>query len=84
MKIIKDLEGRPVGPRLPMHILPLIYVGLGDRDQAMSWLTKPMRRASSLHSHAPRFDPSAPTPVSDSSVVSGALKTEEIGDGGLE
>src|SRR5260370_5761723 len=38
MKIIKDLEWRPSRPASTHAHIALIYVGLGDRDQAISWL----------------------------------------------
>jgi Flp pilus assembly protein TadD len=49
MKIIKDLEGRPSRPASTHAHIALIYVGLGDRDQAMSWLNK---------AYEARFNPS--------------------------
>ena len=49
IKIIKDLEGRPSRPASTDTRIALIYVGLGDRDQAMSWLNK---------AYEARFNPS--------------------------
>jgi tetratricopeptide (TPR) repeat protein len=49
IKIIKDLEGRPGRPASTDPHIALIYVGLGDRDQAMSWLNK---------AYEARFNPS--------------------------
>jgi TolB-like protein/DNA-binding winged helix-turn-helix (wHTH) protein/Tfp pilus assembly protein PilF len=49
IKIIKDLEGRPSRPASTDPHIALIYVGLGDRDQAMSWLNK---------AYEARFNPS--------------------------
>jgi TolB-like protein/DNA-binding winged helix-turn-helix (wHTH) protein/Flp pilus assembly protein TadD len=49
IKIIKDLEGRPSRPASTDPHIALIYVGLGDRDQAMRWLNK---------AYEARFNPS--------------------------
>jgi tetratricopeptide (TPR) repeat protein len=49
IKIIKDLEGRPSRPASTDPYIALIYVGLGDRDRAMSWLNK---------AYEARFNPS--------------------------
>jgi TolB-like protein/DNA-binding winged helix-turn-helix (wHTH) protein/Tfp pilus assembly protein PilF len=49
IKILKDLEGRPSRPASTDPHIALIYVGLGDRDQAMSWLNK---------AYEARFNPS--------------------------
>ena len=49
IKIIKDLEGRPGRPASTDPHIALIYVGLGHRDQAMSWLNK---------AYEARFNPS--------------------------
>jgi hypothetical protein len=58
MKIVKDLEGRhDQNPSLDADIA-LIYVGLGDQDQAISWLNKAYEarfKASILL--RPAFDP---------------------------
>jgi TolB-like protein/DNA-binding winged helix-turn-helix (wHTH) protein/Flp pilus assembly protein TadD len=40
LKIAKDLEGRPDSNPSANANIALIYVGLGDRDQAMTWLNK--------------------------------------------
>jgi len=49
IKIIKDLEGRPSRPASTDPHIASIYVGLGDRDRAMSWLNK---------AYEARFNPS--------------------------
>jgi len=49
MKIVKDLEARPGRPSSTDSHIALIYVGLGDHDQAISWLNK---------AHQARFNPS--------------------------
>jgi len=49
MKTVKDLEARPGRPSSTDSHIALIYVGLGDHDQAISWLNK---------AHQARFNPS--------------------------
>jgi tetratricopeptide (TPR) repeat protein len=49
MKILKDMEGRQTRQSPTDASIALIYVGLGDNDQAMTWLNK---------AYAARFNPS--------------------------
>ena len=49
MKIVKDLEARPSQQSSTDASIALIYVGLGDRSQAMIWLNK---------AYQARFNPS--------------------------
>ena len=49
MKIVKDLESRQSQSSSTDASIALIYVGLGDKDQAMIWLNK---------AHQARFNPS--------------------------
>jgi TolB-like protein/DNA-binding winged helix-turn-helix (wHTH) protein/Tfp pilus assembly protein PilF len=49
MKIVKDLEGRHSQSTATDASIALIYVGLGDNDQAMIWLNK---------AYQARFNPS--------------------------
>jgi TolB-like protein/DNA-binding winged helix-turn-helix (wHTH) protein/Flp pilus assembly protein TadD len=49
MKILRDLEGRQTAQSPTAASIALIYVGLGDNDQAMAWLDK---------AYQARFNPS--------------------------
>jgi len=49
MKIVRDLEGRQTQDSSTGASIALIYVGLGDNDRAMIWLTK---------AYQARFNPS--------------------------
>jgi tetratricopeptide (TPR) repeat protein len=49
MKILRDLEGRQTAQSPTAASIALIYVGLGDNDQAMAWLEK---------AYQARFNPS--------------------------
>ena len=58
IKIIKELEGREGRPSSTDPHLALIYVGLGDRDQAMIWLNKAYQaRFNPSILTRPAFDP---------------------------
>ena len=49
MKIVRDLESRQSQDSSTSASIALIYVGLGDNDRAMIWLTK---------AYQARFNPS--------------------------
>jgi tetratricopeptide (TPR) repeat protein len=58
MKIVKDLERRPDRPSSTDAHIALIHVGLGDHDQAMSWLSRAYRaRFNPSILMRPAFDP---------------------------
>jgi TolB-like protein len=58
IKIVKDLEGRESRPSSTDPHLALIYVGLGDHDQAMAWLNKAYQaRFNPSILMRPAFDP---------------------------
>ena len=58
IKIIKELEGREGRPSSTDPHLALIYVGLGDHDQAMIWLNKAYQaRFNPSILTRPAFDP---------------------------
>jgi tetratricopeptide (TPR) repeat protein len=58
IKIIKDLESRQSRPSSTDPHLALIYVGLGDHDQAMMWLNKAYQaRFNPSILMRPAFDP---------------------------
>ena len=58
IKIVKDLEVRQGRPSSTDPHIALIYVGLGDHDQAMSWLNKAYQaRFNPSILMRPAFDP---------------------------
>jgi len=58
MKIAKDLDARQDRPPSTDPHIALIYVGLGDHDQAMSWLNKAYQaRFNPSVLMRPAFDP---------------------------
>jgi Flp pilus assembly protein TadD len=58
IRIIRDLEGRPSRPSSTDPHIALIYVGLGDHDQAMIWLNKAYQaRFNPSILMRPAFDP---------------------------
>jgi tetratricopeptide (TPR) repeat protein len=58
VKIVKDLESRQSQDSSTDASVALIYVGLGDRDRAMTWLTKAYQARFNLSILArPVFDP---------------------------
>jgi tetratricopeptide (TPR) repeat protein len=57
-KILNDLEGRQTRQSPTDASIALIYVGLGDRDQAMAWLEKAFQaRFNPSILLRPAFDP---------------------------
>jgi TolB-like protein/DNA-binding winged helix-turn-helix (wHTH) protein len=58
MKLVKDLEARQDRPSSTYPHIALIYVGLGDYDQAMGWLNKAYQaRFNPSILMRPAFDP---------------------------
>jgi tetratricopeptide (TPR) repeat protein len=56
--IVKDLEGRQSGESPTDASIALIYIGLGDNDQAMAWLDKAYQaRFNPSILMRPAFDP---------------------------
>ena len=63
IKIVKDLEVREGRSSSTDPHIALIYVGLGDHDQAMQWLTKAYQaRFNPSILMRPAFDPLRPDP----------------------
>ena len=63
MRILKDLESRQSQGSPTDASIALIYVGLGDNDQAMIWLNKAYQaRFNPSILMRPVFDPLRPDP----------------------